>query len=566
MNEARTYRSQDLPATVYRTFATMRGNNQFCDFTISIGTKKFPVHKLILAACSDHFRSMLLNDCREAKNGFAEITNISETTMQSILDYCYTSSIKLDSFNVQDILSAASFLQIQELTRWCSDYLQCRMDYTNCLGFLTAAYQNNLPQLIESTTSFCLANFERIMDEEEFLKLDEDLLSKLLASDNLEVSSEEKVIEAIQLWLKYRESTELDTLLTHIRFPFIGPRKLIKLESHPLFSISQKWRDLINEAKNFLLLQHLEEENEMIGPRFKPRQPLRKQQRIYAVGGWTNNLKPIASVEKYNPYEDLWIEVRPMTKPRCGAGATVLGECLYVVGGHDGQSYLKSVEKYDIVEDSWSQEVSDMKSERTSVGVVSLNGFIYAIGGQIGSIGSLSNVERYNPETNKWEDCAPMNEKRLGAGVAVLNGLIFVMGGGRENIVLKTVECYNPQADTWTYVQPMTTSRKHLGCASYDGRIYAVGGRGEVDELETAEYYDPSTKEWVSLPSMSEKRSGIGLVELDGLFYAVGGHNGDTRMKLVEAYDPNLDKWLVKAPMNMERLGGGLAVHSRIYR
>lgn len=37
--------------------------------------------------------------------------------------------------------------------------------------------------------------------------------------------------------------------------------------------------------------------------------------------------------------------VAPMSKRRCGVGVAVLNDLLYAVGGHDGQSYLNSIER-----------------------------------------------------------------------------------------------------------------------------------------------------------------------------------------------------------------------------
>lgn len=38
--------------------------------------------------------------------------------------------------------------------------------------------------------------------------------------------------------------------------------------------------------------------------------------------------------------------VAPMSKRRCGVGVVVLCDLLYAVGGHDGQSYLNSIERW----------------------------------------------------------------------------------------------------------------------------------------------------------------------------------------------------------------------------
>ena len=64
-----------------------------------------------------------------------------------------------------------------------------------------------------------------------------------------------------------------------------------------------------------------------------------------AVGGWCSG-DAISSVERYDPQTSEWRMVAPMSKRRCGVGVAVLNDLLYAVGGHDGQSYLNSIERY----------------------------------------------------------------------------------------------------------------------------------------------------------------------------------------------------------------------------
>lgn len=69
---------------------------------------------------------------------------------------------------------------------------------------------------------------------------------------------------------------------------------------------------------------------------------------LFAVGGWCSG-DAIASVEKFDPQTMEWKMVAPMSKRRCGVGVAVLNDLLYAVGGHDGQSYLNSIERYFIL-------------------------------------------------------------------------------------------------------------------------------------------------------------------------------------------------------------------------
>lgn len=63
-----------------------------------------------------------------------------------------------------------------------------------------------------------------------------------------------------------------------------------------------------------------------------------------AVGGWCSG-DAISSVERYDPQTNEWRMVASMSKRRCGVGVSVLDDLLYAVGGHDGSSYLNSVER-----------------------------------------------------------------------------------------------------------------------------------------------------------------------------------------------------------------------------
>lgn len=67
------------------------------------------------------------------------------------------------------------------------------------------------------------------------------------------------------------------------------------------------------------------------------------------------------------------------------------------MGGHDGQSYLNSIERYDPQTNLWATDVAPTTSCRTSVGVAVLDGYLYAVGGQDG-VQCLNHVERYDPK------------------------------------------------------------------------------------------------------------------------------------------------------------------------
>lgn len=554
----------EFPKRIQDNMRNLWREGNLLDFTIKVDGASFRVHKSLLATCSDYFKALFSNPSLESQQDEIPLFGHSAATIEAIIESFYSSEIAISNETVQEILLAASMLQTPDIIKLCVDYIESRIDTTNCLGVLSIAERCD-PDLAEYALRYCLDKFELIIEGREFLELDEALLSKLISHDELNVDDELDVLRAIFKWVSFdRDSriSKMDSLIAHVRFVVVEPLKLISIKTHEILRISNFCRDLIEEAKDIYICSKECPDKKLDLKTSQQRVPLRAQQRIFAVGGWTDELKPVSSVEKYDPYQDEWIFVKPMSRPRCGVGVAFQGNSLYAFGGHDGQNYLKSVERYDISENCWYEDVVDMRFERTSIGIVALKNYIYAIGGQIGS-NSTSIVERYDTKTNTWMERRSMSERRLGAGVAILNGLIYAVGGA-DIKALNTVEYYDPAKNKWTSVRPMNACRKHLGCASYNGKIFAVGGRDDSNELLSAECYDPISDEWKPLPDMNEKRSGIGLVECDGILYALGGQSGDKRLTLVEAYDIDRKVWTLKQSMNQERLGGGSALYSKV--
>uniref|UniRef100_A0A8C6Q3L0 Kelch-like protein 20 n=1 Tax=Nothobranchius furzeri TaxID=105023 RepID=A0A8C6Q3L0_NOTFU len=346
-------------------------------------------------------------------------------------------------------------------------------------------------------------------------------------------------------------------VLQHVRLPLLSPKFLVgTVGSDPLIKSDEECRDLVDEAKNYLLLP--QERPLMQGPRTRPRKPIRCGEVLFAVGGWCSG-DAISSVERYDPQTNEWRMVASMSKRRCGVGVSVLDDLLYAVGGHDGSSYLNSVERYDPKTNQWSSDVAPTSTCRTSVGVAVLGGYLYAVGGQDG-VSCLNIVERYDPKENKWTRVASMSTRRLGVAVAVLGGFLYAVGGSDGTSPLNTVERYNPQENRWHTVSPMGTRRKHLGCAVYQDMIYSVGGRDDTTELSSAERYNPRTNQWSPVVAMTSRRSGVGLAVVNGQLMAVGGFDGTTYLKTIEVYDPDANTWRLYGGMNYRRLGGGVGV------
>lgn len=553
-----SYTSDKHPRHFLESMCLLYKRHELCDVTICVGNHRIPAHKVVLSACSPYFCAMFTGELAESKQTEVTIKDVDEMALQTLIDFCYTAHVVVEESNVQTLLPAACILHLKEIQNICCEFLKQQLAPSNVLGIRAFADTHACRELLRAADKFTQSHFSEVMDSEEFMLLPLNQLIDIISSDELNVQNEEQVFVAAMAWVKNNleeRKAFLSMVLQHVRFPQMQPKFLVgTVGTDLLIKSDESCRDLVDEAKNYLLLP--QDRSSMQGPRTRPRKPIKCGEVLFAVGGWCSG-DAINSVEKYDPITKDWRMVASMNKRRCGVGVAVLNDLLYAVGGHDGQSYLNSIERYDPQMNRWSCDVAPTSSCRTSVGVAVLDGYLYACGGQDG-VSCLNYVERYDPQFNCWTKIAPMNSRRLGVGVAVLAGYLYAVGGSDGQSPLNTVERYDPRLNSWTKVSPMGTHRKHLGVAVYNNMIYAVGGRDDSSELSSAERYNPSTNTWQPVVAMTSRRSGVGLSVVNGQLIAIGGFDGTTYLKTIEILDS--DCWKLWNGMNYRRLGGGVGV------
>ncbi|XP_039903350.1 zinc finger and BTB domain-containing protein 17 [Simochromis diagramma] len=94
-----------------------RKQGLLCDCTFVVDGVDFKAHKAVLAACSVYFRTLFL-DQKDVVH--LDISNAAG--LGQVLDFMYTAKLTLNLQNVEDVLSVAHFLQMQEIVNACSAY------------------------------------------------------------------------------------------------------------------------------------------------------------------------------------------------------------------------------------------------------------------------------------------------------------------------------------------------------------------------------------------------------------------------------------------------------------
>ncbi|EDV27555.1 uncharacterized protein TRIADDRAFT_53368 [Trichoplax adhaerens] len=564
------HRSRKHAAKVLHYFNKLRRKGQLCDVTLVVESKRFYCHRGILAACSPYFRAVFNENSSINPEEEICIQDADEESVEAILDYMYTANIIINENNAHILFPIASLMQLDEILDTCSQFLRDQLTLSNCLSVRTYADDHSSQDLYQTATAYIQENFTEIVLQTEFLALSITQLVAILRSGNLNVPNEEFIYQAIIDWARYdikQRRDQLHQALQHVRLSSLNPRYLVTVVSQePLIRCDEKCRDLVDQAKNILLLPEAiaNRANTTTVRIHQSKQPPVTNMNgasttmIYVVGGWSHG-KADNTVEVCHACYGNWKVVSKMNKPRYGVGVAVLEDSIFAIGGHDGKNYLDTVEQFNPKTKYWSLDIATTRTCHTSHGVATVNNCIYAIGGQDG-VSSLNLVERYDPHHNEWYSVVPMKSRRLGLATAVVNNCIYAAGGFDGTAILSTVERLDPRENQWVAISPMNKRRKHHGATVINGILHVAGGRDDSKELKTVEYYDSRNNTWIPTTSMTTLRSGMILTAFNDQLAVIGGFDGVDYLKSVEILDRELEEWKYCSGMNHSRLGAGVAV------
>lgn len=196
------------PKALMEGLNSLRDNEEFLDITLIAEGQKFRAHKVVLAACSDYFRAMFTGNMLESRQNEIALNGVSADGFRILLDYAYTCLLSLNLTNVQDVLSAASHCQMQEIVRICSNYLETQIDLENCVDLATIAEDYCLNQLTEKVYKFMSSHLTEFSKSSEFNRLTVQQLNDLLVYEFPVDCPEAEVLKIVLTWICHVDKSE----------------------------------------------------------------------------------------------------------------------------------------------------------------------------------------------------------------------------------------------------------------------------------------------------------------------------------------------------------------------
>lgn len=525
----------------------MRKNGKLCDIEIKFidQDRTISAHRVILAGTIPYFyKTICPANSENGKKTKIILEKFDADVIESLIDYCYSGKIDLKIQNIENLLICADIFELTDVKEACVKFMIANLQISNVIRFRRFCETIKCQDLNTATIYYIREKFSEIATSPFFLELNSKELLEILGSDELNVSCEQDVYEAVMRWVKHNEEErkiDLPEILQKVRLTLLSLPYLMEVVSgENSIRKSLDCRDILDEAKLFLLNYTTDDWK----PKFCNLLPRNyKKHELYMVCG--SNLGPINPlVDTIMLFKDnQWLTVTKLPKPKQWFGCTIMNGKIYVVGGRAGEERSSSVEIFDLQTKEWSEGVNMIEKKR-SLGVATLNNCIYVCGG--GSNGKVSNTaECFSESSNQWKRIAPLNEYRQMFDAVSLNGFVYAVGGWNGEKPLNSCERYSPTENKWKFVKPMQVARERLRVATINGKIYVCGGRDSSDQyLKNCEAYDPETDCWSFITPMLRKRSDFALTSCNGKIYAIGGWNeGGFITSSAEEFCPEKDEW-----------------------
>ncbi|KAL8598586.1 hypothetical protein ACOMHN_013469 [Nucella lapillus] len=533
----------------------LRLSGKLCDVALKVGSEEVKAHKLVLAAASPYFRAMFTGGMREEGLSSISLQGMSACTLNMLVEFAYTSEVRISESNVCHLLPAATMLQMSHVVEACSVFLEHQLDPNNCIGIAEFAAVHGCGELEQKARAFILKRFCEVIQGEEFNTLSFTQVCALLSKDELNIKCESEVYKAVIRWVKHdmeNRLCKLDSLLCGVRLTNLAPCFLEQqLKNCPILRKQpQCIKTLADQLKK--LKMHEAGGN-------CPRKPCSPEV-IFCVGGYLR--QSLSNFDCYNPKTLQWNRLPDLSTPRSGLGAVIVKRSLYVVGGrnnsHEGNMDSDGLNMFDAVRNIWVPcRPMTVPRNRLAVGVI--DNMIYALGGSQGKT-HHSSAERYNPEMDTWEVINSMKTRRIGVGCAVINRLLFAVGGFDGVNRLSSVECYDPEKNEWRSVASMNTMRSGAGVTAMGPYVYAAGGYDSACQLRSVERYSLDTDQWQFVTPMNSPRSALSVAVIGERLYALGGFDGHNFLTTVEMYNPDTNDWTEVTTMACGRSGHGVTV------
>ena len=235
-----------------------------CDVVLkSIDGTQHPVHRNVLSAASAALKALLCAPFREAeqiRQGKPVEMAASGCVVGALVDYIYGGEPDVATVDAVELLRLAGAYGLPRLAEAVEVDLKASLDSQLALQLLQETVIWGMPDLRKACEEQVAKDFQQCVLAEEFLKLTGRQLQRIIQREDLKVSREEVVAQALFKWAKSSRDKQKDMVLMlfHVDFPSLSSSNL-RVLCHAAQSLSSSGADWECEVKQALSLHRSSE-------------------------------------------------------------------------------------------------------------------------------------------------------------------------------------------------------------------------------------------------------------------------------------------------------------------
>ncbi|KAH8296239.1 hypothetical protein KR054_003520 [Drosophila jambulina] len=170
------------------SFKSLTEEDEFTDCCISVESRIFRCHKVILGVASEFFKRSFLSGFKESSTGEIVLTNVKADTFEKFRMYVYTYSEEtLRSYSNEDIISlmeCANMWMVEPLKKACHNIIQNRlprMPFADLLLYFEFAHHVKEEALIKDTVTQMQSRYSQVAKlPDEVYQLGSDVFREFL--------------------------------------------------------------------------------------------------------------------------------------------------------------------------------------------------------------------------------------------------------------------------------------------------------------------------------------------------------------------------------------------------
>ena len=272
--------------------------------------------------------------------------------------------------------------------------------------------------------------------------------------------------------------------------------------------------------------------------------------KLYLIGG--RGLKP---VEEFDPAAHAWRKLKPTPMELNHFQALAVGYRIAVVGAMMGrypkEQCVPALWWFDPAKDEWIKGVAmPVGRARGGAGAVLLDDKIYLIGGNTNGHwnGFVSWVDVLDLKSGQWTALPDAPHARDHFQAVLVDGKIVAAGGRTTfaqnnhtfDLTVPEVDVFDPVLQQWTTLTAnIPTSRAGCCAVGRDGKVIVIGGESGKQSSAHAEVEALTLGDghWETLPPLNQGRHGTGAAFVgDDLYIAAGsgGRGGGPELSTIE--------------------------------